>query len=59
VRGGIKITYEPSKGSSNEKDFFEPNKGIKVKASEYAITTLEKSSGIYNLEREETVEGGL
>ncbi|CAI2187543.1 3124_t:CDS:2, partial [Funneliformis geosporum] len=43
VKGGIKITYKPREGGINEGDFFEPSKGIKVKASEYIITSVEKS----------------
>jgi cytoskeletal protein CcmA (bactofilin family) len=51
VTGTIKIDCD-LKG-----DIFSNEKGISITGSEYVIS--EKGSGIYRLEREETVDGGL
>jgi len=55
VRGGINISYDNKSDEKNQP--FVPAKGITVKASEYVIT--ERDSGVYKLESEDIVDGGL
>ena len=38
---------------------FKQGRGIKLLASEYIISDTEKSRGVYSLDREEIVDGGL
>jgi len=57
ITGVISINYKPRE---IKKCFnFISNEGAKINANEYIISSVEKGSGVYNLEREETVEGGL
>lgn len=53
------INVEQKSNLKEKSWFFEQNKGIKAKASEYTILSIEKSSGIYSLDKEEIVDGGL
>ena len=54
VSGSINVSCN-FKGGVN----FTLNKGIKIQAVEYMISDTERSSGIYSLDREEIVDGGL
>ncbi|CAG8646060.1 7092_t:CDS:2 [Paraglomus brasilianum] len=55
ITGVINIDYQLKKGKFS----FKQNRGIKILASEYVICDVEKSSGIYNLDREGIVDGNL
>ncbi|CFW92728.1 protein of unknown function (Leucine Rich repeat domain) [endosymbiont DhMRE of Dentiscutata heterogama] len=53
VTGGIKVDYELEKEGFS----FDPNEGIRIQASEYVIS--KKSSGLYEVEMREAMEGSL